>query len=259
MASGSVGSRDAAGLVLEAGDVRATLLPEDGGRVGSLVIGGHEVILGGDPDRMRWGSYPMAPFAGRIRHGRFSFRGRDHQLPLGHAAARHPRRGVGPAVAGRRRDDALDRPRRPLAVPGSGRPAVRAGRGLDDVRAHPRGGRADARHDRLAPLVPADPRARRPAGGRRLRRRRDARPGRRGPAHGRAGRAAAGPVGRRVHRRPPRPGADVAGHAATHAVVDLPVVGRVHGARRTRCASSPRAGRPTPSTARRTSSCPAGR
>ena len=24
---------------------------------------------------MRWGSYPMAPFAGRIRHGRFSFRG----------------------------------------------------------------------------------------------------------------------------------------------------------------------------------------
>ena len=83
MASGSVGSRDASALVLEAGDVRATILPEDGGRVGSLVIGGHDVILGGDPDRMRWGSYPMAPFAGRIRHGRFSFRGRDHQLPLG--------------------------------------------------------------------------------------------------------------------------------------------------------------------------------
>jgi aldose 1-epimerase len=83
MASGSIGSRDAAGLVLEAGDVRATILPEAGGRVGSLVIGGHEVILSGDPDQMRWGSYPMAPFAGRIRHGRFSFRGRDHQLPLG--------------------------------------------------------------------------------------------------------------------------------------------------------------------------------
>ncbi len=83
MASGSVGSRDASALVFEAGDVRATILPQDGGRVGSLVIGGHDVILGGDPDRMRWGSYPMAPFAGRIRRGRFSFRGRDHQLPLG--------------------------------------------------------------------------------------------------------------------------------------------------------------------------------
>ena len=32
---------------------------------------------------MRWGSYPMAPFAGRIRHGRFAFRGTEHRLPLG--------------------------------------------------------------------------------------------------------------------------------------------------------------------------------
>ena len=128
MASGSVGSRDAAGLVLEAGDVRATLLPEDGGRVGSLVIGGHEVILGGDPDRMRWGSYPMAPFAGRIRARPVLVPGPGPPAAAGHAAARHPRRGVGPAVAGRRRDDALDRPRRPLAVPGPGRPAVRARR-----------------------------------------------------------------------------------------------------------------------------------
>ena len=28
-----------------------------------------------------WGCYPMAPFAGRIRDGRFTFDGRDHRLP----------------------------------------------------------------------------------------------------------------------------------------------------------------------------------
>ena len=157
MASGSVGSRDASGLVLEAGDVRATLLPEDGGRVGSLVIGGHEVILGGDPDRMRWGSYPMAPFAGRIRHGRFSFRGRDHQLPLG-----MPPHAIHGVVWDRpwRVDDATT-----LSIdlddrwPYRGRVVQRFALDarLDDVRAHPRGRRADARHDRLAPVVPARP------------------------------------------------------------------------------------------------------
>lgn len=70
-------------LILEAGDVRATILPDDGGRVGSLVVGGRELLVTGDPDQKRWGSYPMVPFAGRIRDGRFSFRGASHQLPLG--------------------------------------------------------------------------------------------------------------------------------------------------------------------------------
>ena len=69
-------------LVLEAGDARATILAADGGRIGSLVVGGHELLVTGDPDRLRWGSYPMAPFAGRIRHGRFAFRGAEHRLPL---------------------------------------------------------------------------------------------------------------------------------------------------------------------------------
>jgi aldose 1-epimerase len=72
-----------ASLVLEAGDVRATIRPDQGGRVSSLVIGGPEVIVTGDPDPMRWGCYPMAPFAGRIRHGRFAFAGVEHALPLG--------------------------------------------------------------------------------------------------------------------------------------------------------------------------------
>ena len=67
-------------LALEAGDVRATIMPEQGGRLGSLVVGGYEVIVTSHDDPMRWGSYPMAPFAGRVRDGRFTFRGVEHRL-----------------------------------------------------------------------------------------------------------------------------------------------------------------------------------
>jgi aldose 1-epimerase len=70
-------------LVLEAGSARVTVLPAEGGRLGSVVAAGHELLVTGDPDPMRWGSYAMAPFAGRVRAGRLSFRGADHQLPLG--------------------------------------------------------------------------------------------------------------------------------------------------------------------------------
>jgi aldose 1-epimerase len=31
---------------------------------------------------MLWGSYPMAPWAGRVRHGRFRFDGIEHRLPI---------------------------------------------------------------------------------------------------------------------------------------------------------------------------------
>ena len=39
-----------------------------------------------------WGSYPMAPWVGRVRHGRFSFEGVDHQLDAQpHRRRRHAR------------------------------------------------------------------------------------------------------------------------------------------------------------------------
>ena len=71
-------------LVLEAPGVRATVLPADGGRLGSLAIDGRELLVPrGAEGPIYWGSYPMAPWAGRIRHGTFTFRGREHHLPLG--------------------------------------------------------------------------------------------------------------------------------------------------------------------------------
>ena len=67
---------------MRAGDVRLTVDPRQGGRMASLRIGEREVLVTEGWGPIRWGCYPMAPFAGRIRDGRFAFRGRDVQLPL---------------------------------------------------------------------------------------------------------------------------------------------------------------------------------
>lgn len=47
-------------------------------------VGGVDLIVGPDPSlpATGWGSFPMVPWAGRIRNGRFSFDGVDHQLPI---------------------------------------------------------------------------------------------------------------------------------------------------------------------------------
>lgn len=80
-------------LDLRAGDARVVVRPEHGGRIGSVAIGGRELLVSGHPlGPIYWGSYPMAPWAGRIRHGRFTFDGREHLLPL--AAPPHALHGV---------------------------------------------------------------------------------------------------------------------------------------------------------------------
>jgi aldose 1-epimerase len=48
----------------------------------SLRIGEREVLVTEGWGPIRWGCYPMAPFAGRIRDGSFAFRGQEVQLPL---------------------------------------------------------------------------------------------------------------------------------------------------------------------------------
>lgn len=61
--------------VLGNGRVQVTIDPLRGARVVSLVIDGHE-LLATD------GCFPMVPWAGRIRDGRFILDGVTHQLPL---------------------------------------------------------------------------------------------------------------------------------------------------------------------------------
>jgi len=54
----------------------------NGGRLASIVIDGRELLVTDGFGPVAWGSFPMAPFAGRVRNGRFEFRGRRYQLPI---------------------------------------------------------------------------------------------------------------------------------------------------------------------------------
>jgi aldose 1-epimerase len=70
------------GLRFEAGDARLEVSPAHGGRIVSLQVGGQELLVTEGMGPVAWGSFPMVPFAGRVRHGAFSFGGRSWQLPV---------------------------------------------------------------------------------------------------------------------------------------------------------------------------------
>jgi aldose 1-epimerase len=72
-------------LTLTSRRATAQISPADGARLASLVVDGHELTLtGSSTDHpLMWGSYPMVPYAGRIRRGRFTFQGREYTLPIG--------------------------------------------------------------------------------------------------------------------------------------------------------------------------------
>jgi aldose 1-epimerase len=74
-------------IELRAGSTVCTVSAIDGGRVATLTVGGVDLIVGPDPalPATGWGSFPMVPWAGRVRHGRFRFNDVDHQLPINFA------------------------------------------------------------------------------------------------------------------------------------------------------------------------------
>lgn len=54
-----------------------------GGRLASLVVHGHELLItAGDDEAFGWGSFPMVPYAGRVASGRFSVDGVEQSLPI---------------------------------------------------------------------------------------------------------------------------------------------------------------------------------
>ncbi|MCG8966043.1 aldose 1-epimerase [Streptomyces sp. CL12-4] len=65
-------------ITLTAGDAEAIVLPGNGGRIGGLRVGGTELLRQGD----RYGCFPMVPWCGRIREGRFRDGAAVHQMPL---------------------------------------------------------------------------------------------------------------------------------------------------------------------------------
>ncbi|TVL92534.1 aldose 1-epimerase [Streptomyces sp. SAJ15] len=66
------------GVRLTAGDAELTVLPDHGCRVGSLRIGGVEVLRQG----AKFGAFPMVPWCGRVELGQFRNGGERHQLPV---------------------------------------------------------------------------------------------------------------------------------------------------------------------------------
>ncbi|MBV7696158.1 aldose 1-epimerase [Streptomyces sp. TRM70350] len=65
-------------ITLTAGDAEVTVRPDHGGRIAGLRVGGTELLRQGD----RFGCFPMVPWCGRMREGRFRNGAVQHQLPL---------------------------------------------------------------------------------------------------------------------------------------------------------------------------------
>jgi aldose 1-epimerase len=68
-------------ITLTTSTASVTIDPDVGGRVASFVVDGLELLVTSADRTTEWGMYVMAPFAGRIRNGRFKFKGKEHQMP----------------------------------------------------------------------------------------------------------------------------------------------------------------------------------
>lgn len=72
----------------EKGIATVTIDATNGGRIVQIDLDGIQLLIPSptverrDSTSFTWGSYPMAPWAGRVRDGRFSFFGVDHKLQL---------------------------------------------------------------------------------------------------------------------------------------------------------------------------------
>ncbi len=69
-------------LELRGPDAVVRIDPTHGGRVASAVLAGRERLVTAGDGPLAWGSYPMVPWAGRVRRGRFWHQGRSYSLPI---------------------------------------------------------------------------------------------------------------------------------------------------------------------------------
>ncbi len=78
-------------LLLAKGDWRVEVAPGAGGRIARIRLGDHEWLLDhapGNAAMIAWGCFPMVPWAGRLRRGRFPWQGGLQQVATnleGHA------------------------------------------------------------------------------------------------------------------------------------------------------------------------------
>lgn len=85
-------------VILRAGPWEAGLLPSLGGAIAYLTCDGRDVLRRapeGVDDPLATGCFPLVPYANRIAHGRFSFAGEAHRLPLNFGDHPHSLHGIG--------------------------------------------------------------------------------------------------------------------------------------------------------------------
>jgi len=78
--------------------VEVALAPAVGGSIAALRLGGVDLLRpapAGSSDPLSMGSFPLAPYANRIAHGRFACGGRQVQLPLNFGDHPHSLHGLG--------------------------------------------------------------------------------------------------------------------------------------------------------------------
>lgn len=105
-------------LRLAKGAVEVDLAPTAGGRIAQIRVDGIAQLIGpgdGWPATIAWGCYPMVPWAGRLREGRFRFEDRGWSLPVNLQS--HAIHGVGFALPWRVDAQAGDRALLSLALP----------------------------------------------------------------------------------------------------------------------------------------------
>ena len=86
-------------ISLTSGPLAVDISPAAGGRIAQIVRNDVEWLVGyseRDAAMIAWGSYPMLPWAGRVRRGQFNFEGRAFQLPVN--LGKHAIHGVGLAL-----------------------------------------------------------------------------------------------------------------------------------------------------------------
>ena len=72
-------------LTIGNGALSVDIAPQAGGRIAQIRCDGVEQLVGhgehGSDAAIAWGCYPMGPWCGRIRGGRFAFAGRSYAVP----------------------------------------------------------------------------------------------------------------------------------------------------------------------------------
>ena len=71
-------------LTIANGSLVVTVAPSAGGRIAQMTHRGRPLLVEYGPETSAmnaWGMFPMVPWAGRVRDGRFDFQGDRYQLP----------------------------------------------------------------------------------------------------------------------------------------------------------------------------------